>query len=115
MRCLDKKVKNEIFVVAGEKSVSVKEFTKLVANQLNVKINKIRIPLFFARFYVSVVEPFSRKFNLNPILTRSRFDFFTKTRTFDTKKAQKILDYKPIKLEEGIKKTVKWYKKNNYL
>ena len=114
-RCLDKKIKNEIFTVAGEKPVSVKEFTKLVADQLNVKINKIKIPLYFVRVCISVVEPFAKVFNLNPSLTKSRFDFFTKTRTFNTKKAQKILSYKPIKLEEGIKKTIQWYKNNNLL
>lgn len=115
IKCLDKKIKNKIFLVAGEKPITVKEFAKLIAGQLNVKINKIKIPLHLARVYVSVIEPFAKVFNLNPFLTKSRFNFFTKTRTFDTKKAQKMLNYRPIKLEKGIKKTLEWYKKNNYL
>ncbi|MFW9876716.1 MAG: NAD-dependent epimerase/dehydratase family protein [Candidatus Thorarchaeota archaeon] len=45
IKCLDKKIKNEIFMVAGEKPVSVEEFIKLVSSQLNVKTNKIKIPL----------------------------------------------------------------------
>lgn len=115
IKCLDQKVKNETFIVAGERPVSVKEFTKQIANELNVKVNNIKIPFWFARTYVSVIEPFAKIFNFDPRLTKSRLNFFTKIRTFDTKKAQKILDYKPIKFEEGIKKTIEWYKKNNHL
>lgn len=115
IKCLNKNIKNEIFVVAGEKPVSVEEFVKLAANQLSIRYNKIKIPLHLARVYTSVFEPFAKVFNLNPSLTKSRFNFFTKTRTFDIKKAQKMLNYRPIKLEKGIKKTLGWYKKNNLL
>ena len=61
------------------------------------------------------MEQFAKIFNFDTILTKSRINFVTKTRTFNTKKAQEILAYKPIKLAEGIKKIIQWYQKHHYL
>ena len=115
IKCLDKQIKNEIFVVAGEKPVSVNNFLKLVSDRLNAKPNRIKVPLIFAKYYVKATEPISKRLNINPILTKSSLDFFTKSRTFNTDKAKKMLGFKPVKLESGIKKTIEWYKRNGYL
>ena len=90
-------------------------FIEQIADELNVKANRIKIPLTLAKMYSSIVEIPFRLFGLDPILTKSRIDFFTKTRSFDTKKAHKMLDYKTTKLEEGIKNTILWYRKNKML
>ncbi len=115
VKCLDSNIKNDIFIVAGEKGVSVNELIRMLCKELDVEVNKTRIPIFLAKAYVSVFERVSRLFKINPVLTGSRLDFFTKTRTFNIEKAKKSLDYKPIKLEKGIKKTIYWYRKNGYL
>ena len=102
----------DIFMVGGERALTVSEFTKLIANILNVKINKATIPLYIALLHVTIFEPFLKSLKINPILTKSRLDFFTKTRTVSTKKAKKMLNYNPIKLQIGLKKTIQWYKDN---
>lgn len=115
VNCSDKKIKNEIFIIAGEKPVSVEEFVKLVADKFDVGYNKIKIPIIFAGISSLFLEPLGKTIGFEPILTRSRIDFFTKTRSFDINKAKKTLKYKPIRLEKGIEETIGWYKANGYL
>ena len=51
-----------------------------------------------------------------PFLTRARLNMFYDNIEYSTEKAQKILSFKnEFSLEEGIKRTVKWYKDNGYL
>jgi len=107
-------VKNETFVVAGQRPVSVREFSTMVADILGTRIPGFRLPLILARLYVQF-EGMFRKAGMIPPLTRSRLDFFTKSRTFKTEKAQRILGYRPVNLEEGLKKTIEWYKEEGYL
>ncbi len=54
--------------------------------------------------------------NSPPLLTRSRVNMFYDSIGFSTVRAEKLLGFKnQISLEEGIHKTVQWYKKNNWL
>lgn len=110
IKCLDKNIKNKTFLIAGDKEISVQDFAKLIAKELNVRLNKIKIPLIAAKSYVFFFEFLFKKLNIDPILTKSRLEFFTKTRSFNTGKARKTLKFKPISLEKGIKVTMDWYK-----
>ncbi|MEN8224605.1 MAG: NAD-dependent epimerase/dehydratase family protein [Bacteroidota bacterium] len=56
------------------------------------------------------------KFKKAPMLTRARVNMFYDNIGYDTSKAWKLLDYKPVTaLEDGIRRTVRWYKKYKYL
>lgn len=105
-------VKNGVFNVAGEQSVSVREFSRTIAKQLGVRANRIRIPFGLAKAYVRITE---NQKSFHPMLTRSRFDFFTNTRTFDTTRSRKLLNFNPIDLKTGIRKTIDWYQAKKML
>ena len=115
IKCMDDEIKNEMFFIAGERSVTVSEFVKLISKELNVKYNKIKIPVILANIYSILIFPLAKLFNFDPILTKSRIDFFTKSRSFNIEKAREILNYRPTKFESGLKKTIQWYKENGYL
>lgn len=115
IKCLDKKIRNEVFIVAGEKPISIDYFYRLVSKEFQVKTNRFKIPFILANAYVKITNPLSKIFGINPILTKGALDFLTKSRTFNINKSRKILGYNPIKLEEGIKKTIEWHKKNGSL
>jgi dihydroflavonol-4-reductase len=108
-KCIEKKIVGKTYIVAGERAVNVATLGSMIADELGTDLPRIRIHLGFARMYAST---FGKVF---PILTKSRLDFFTKTRTFSTKKAQHEIGFKPYPLSKGIHETVKWYKKNGYL
>lgn len=115
LECLNSNIKNQTFIVAGEKAISVRDFYYMVAKQLNAGINKVRIPLFLARMYSSILEPIGKMAGFCPALTNSRIDFFTKNRKFDTKKIREFLNYRPIKIEQGIQNTIDWYHNNKFI
>ena len=51
-----------------------------------------------------------------PVLTRGRVNMFYDNIVYNVEKAQRVLDfYCETRLEEGIHKTVQWYKENGYL
>lgn len=103
---------NKTLLVAGERPVAVKEFAEIVAEELGVRISILKVPLKIAKAYVWATE---KQKIIDPILTRSRMDFFTKTRSFNTDKAKRLLRYKPTPLSQGIRKTISWYKEKGYL
>ncbi|MFH1511147.1 MAG: NAD-dependent epimerase/dehydratase family protein [Candidatus Woesearchaeota archaeon] len=106
LKCVRKK--RETYNIAGQKSVTVAEFTELAKKELGVKTKTRNLPLWLARALLPIGE-------LTGTLTRTRLDFFTKTRTFDISKARKELGYKPVKLRQGLKRTIGWYRQNGLL
>jgi len=109
LKCLRDKTGKK-YIIAGERPVTIREFYNLVAYYVCVRTNNFYIPITIAKLYVSFVEPICKTLKINPILTKTRLEFFTRTRTYDTSKIKKDLDYQPIKLEIGLKRTIDWYK-----
>jgi len=115
IKCLNQKIKNQIYIIAGERTISVKELYKLIAGKLNVRTNKISIPMPIVSVLAFILENSARIFKFNPIITKSKVKFFTENRAFNTSKARREISYRPIKLEKGIDKTIEWYKHRGYL
>jgi nucleoside-diphosphate-sugar epimerase len=50
------------------------------------------------------------------LVTTGQVRFFTENREFGFKKARRDFGYKPkVDFEEGVKRTIRWYKKKNLL
>ncbi|NTV84476.1 MAG: NAD-dependent epimerase, partial [Bacteroidales bacterium] len=65
-----------------------------------------------------ILEMFYTLFRVKnpPLLTRARVNMFYDSIGYDTIKATELLHLNMmVPLEDGIKKTVKWYRDNNYL
>ena len=115
--CIDKqRAIGEIYMIAGERYVTVRELTIKIAKALQVRPPTIDIPIWLANTMAFMMETSAHIFNFQPPLTRSRVRFFTQNRGCDISKARRELGYEPmIILEEGLKRTVDWYRKNGYL
>jgi len=107
--------KGETYLIAGEKPVQVTELVDVISRTLGSSPHKINVPLAIANTGATIMEAFGKIFSIEPPLTKSRILFFTKNRAFKTIKAEKQLGYKPVKLADGIKETVEWYKTNGFL
>lgn len=106
----------ETFLITGDRPVTVKELAKTIAEELNVSLPKIKIPLFFANATANTIELLAKILRFEPLLTRSRVKFFTENRAFSNKKARSKLGYVPkVEFREGVKRTIRWYRENNYL
>lgn len=104
-----------IYMVAGERFLTVREFSGIIAKMLNVAPPKSVVPYPIAKIAALLSELIARIFNFKPIFTRARLDFFTTNKACSIKLAISDLGYKPIKLEQGLINTINWYKNNGCL
>ena len=114
--CLEnKKSIGEIYLIVGEKYVTVNEFINIISKNLGLKTSWIHAPIWIARAFAEMAEFAGTVLRFEPPLTCSKVRFFTENRAFTYSKIKRDLGYKPVKLEEGIRKTIQWYHKNGYL
>lgn len=107
---------NEVYILGGDKYVSLKEYITTAAHAVGAKYPWLKIP--FAPMYMlsAVVEFACVPFGIEPPIFRRRVKFYRNNRAFDISKAKQELAYSPaVSLEEGMKKTVEWYRQNGYL
>jgi nucleoside-diphosphate-sugar epimerase len=104
------------YIIADEKAVTFLELSQTIAKAENVYLPKMKIPISFAKISASFFELLRKIIDFNPPLTKDRVNFLTENHAYDISKAKKDLGFVPkISLEEGIKKSIEWYRTNNYL
>ncbi|MFC1849674.1 NAD-dependent epimerase/dehydratase family protein [candidate division CSSED10-310 bacterium] len=105
-----------IFHLAGPQIITVRELLNLAAQLLGKRIIPLHFPLSLARMIAAVLEPLFKKVGKEAPLTRGKLGFFIKNRMYSIEKAKKELAYNPeIYLEDGLRQTFNWYKKQNIL
>jgi nucleoside-diphosphate-sugar epimerase len=107
----------QIYIIGGDKYVNLNELVTQIAKSLDVPVPKKRFPFFWPVWTAALAcEIACKPFGINPPIFRRRVDIYRKNRAFDISKARKELGYEPkVSLEEGIKKTAEWYKREGYL
>lgn len=112
----EKKAIGQKYLIGDERAYPVLEIVETIANVLDVKIPKIKIPYWVAKIGAVPFELTSKIMGIKPPITRYTVDFLAKNRIYDISKAKKELGYKPkFSLKEGIEHTVRWYKENSLL
>jgi len=100
---LDDGAESGVYLITGERAVSVRELAGIIANKFGVSPPKISIPFWFALLGAKVLERLSPILGVKPPLSVSGVKFLK-------------LGYKPlVTLEEGIGKTIDWYKSEGHL
>ncbi len=102
--------------IAGSRAVTIRELSTAIAHALDKELPKGSIPLWLANLASDV-------FSLTPgfkgekaPLTRSRVQFLTSSRVYNTGKAKAELGFVPhVELAEGMQRTAKWYYAHQYL
>ncbi len=110
------KANNEIFTIGGNNYLTLSELVEKIAKVLDKPVPKSSIPVWPVWIAGALCELVCKPLGISPPIYRRRIDFFIKDRAFDISKAKEILGYNPkIDLDEGLKRTAEWYKKNNLL
>jgi nucleoside-diphosphate-sugar epimerase len=114
VRCMIKviRTKKRELLVVGPEAVTVYEFVSLIANHLGVKRPWLNIPRSIAWFYSRYPAKIISAIGIDPVLTYDRYRFFTESRSFVCDKT--IMDQYTA-LNEGIKRTISWYKEEGWL
>lgn len=106
----------EIYIIGGERPVTQKELIYTIADNLGVKRPELSIPYWLAWLIASILEIPGKAFGFEPVITHSRVMMMGRNYGYSIDKAKKDLDYKPrINLQEGITRTINYYKKNKLL
>lgn len=115
--CLDSpRAIGQTYTLCGDQPVKLEYFISLIADNLNVKVPRIKIPVLVAAIAANVLDALSTIFKFDPILTKGRLQFFTDNHSYSIDKAKKELNYRPkFGVKEGIEKTIKAYKEKGYL
>ncbi|MCL5771805.1 MAG: NAD-dependent epimerase/dehydratase family protein [Actinobacteria bacterium] len=108
----------EVFIIGGEKYVTLNKLSALIANEFKVKPPSIHLPYKPMEALAVIVEKIWKllKIKKQPPIYKRRVSFFKKNRAFSIEKAKKLLGYNPkIDLVTGIHLTAQWYIQNGYI
>jgi dihydroflavonol-4-reductase len=106
----------QVYIAAGERYVSLNQLAATIAGGLGVPAPKLHIPFKPVYAVSAVCEDVCRKFGIEPPIFRRRVEFFIKDRAFDIGKAKRELGYAPkVSLEDGVGRTIAWYREQGLL
>ena len=98
------------YILAGERSISLKEFVRLIAVSVGADPPRMRLPLWPVMAAAHVCELACKPLGISPPLYPRRADFFRKHRAFRIDRARRELGFAPaIDPAEGLKITAQWY------
>ena len=101
-------IDGEVFIIAGEVPVESRELVNVISQELNVRMQKIHLPIFVGQGAGLALELASKLIGRQPQFSRRSMDFFLKDNAYTIAKAQSKLNYCPqVDLLTGIKKTIK--------
>jgi len=116
LACLLQGRTGQAYQIAGPRSVSFRELAETIAIELGVRPPRLSVPRFITISGAAVLEAVGSLTGRAIPLSRTGAAFFSEDRRFTTAKARQELVYKPqIELEEGIRRTVAWYRAEGLL
>ena len=106
----------EPYIIADEEYFTIKELVKKVGDSMGTEVRFIRLPFIPLYIMAAVCEAVCVPLKIKPPIFRRRVDWFRQNRAFVIDKPKKELAYIPrIGIEEGLKRTAKWYKEEGYI
>jgi nucleoside-diphosphate-sugar epimerase len=104
------------YILAGPRYTTLEQLVRLVAKELGVQPPRVHLPVWPFWTAGLLCEMICVPLRIEPPIFRRRVDFYTKSRAFDTTRARVELGFDPkIDLEEGIRRTARWYKTEGWL
>lgn len=106
----------QAYIIAGERSMTLREFCEIVAAQLGVPPPWLRLPHKPMQMLGGLCEAVCVPLRIPPPLYRRRVDFYAKDRAYNIAKARAELDYRPaLTLEEEVRDVIADYRQRGWL
>jgi nucleoside-diphosphate-sugar epimerase len=106
----------QAYLIADEEYVEIKQLVLQVGRALDIEVKIKHYPVLPLVIAGHAFEKICKPFHINPPIFPRRVDWYRQNRAFKIDKAKRELGYKPrVGLDEGLRKTAEWYKKEGYL
>ncbi len=106
----------EVITLAGEEIVTIEDLCGRIARAIGVPLSRLHVPREPLRTIAGVLEASFKVVGREAPLTRAKVDFFLKHRAYDIAKARRLLGYAPrVRLDEGLPRTIAWYRRQGWL
>lgn len=107
---------NTVVIVGGERPVTKRELIWGIADALGVKRPKIRIPVTLGNILAGCCETAAKVLYFDPPITYSRVLMMSRNWGYSIRRARELLNYHPrVSLEEGLSRTIAWYREHGWL
>ena len=110
------KGRGETYIIADEEYVKIKDLVRRVGQAMGVDVKIMHFPLFPLIVAGHICEKACKPFGITPPIFPRRVDWYRQVRAFRIDKAKRDLGYRPrIGLDEGLKITADWYRRQGLL
>ena len=104
------------YILAGPEVTTLNELVDRVARAAAVAPPRLHLPVWPFWMAGAACEAICAPIGIEPPIYRRRVDFFTKSRAFDITRARQELGYAPsVSLDEGIGRTLAWYREAGWI
>jgi nucleoside-diphosphate-sugar epimerase len=104
------------YILAGGEVTTLNELVARVAAGAGVPVPTRHVPVWPFWTAGAACEAICAPFGIEPPIFRRRVDFFTKSRAFDITRAKTEIGFAPqVGLDEGIRRTLRWYRDHGWL
>lgn len=109
-------VNGEVFIIAAKRYLALREFIGIIASKSGGRLPRFYVPVWPVMTAAICCEAICKVIKVKPVLFPRRVQFFTKNRLYDTSKATRLLGFEhTTTIEQGIEKTLAWYKKEGLI
>ncbi|MCX6996359.1 MAG: NAD-dependent epimerase/dehydratase family protein [Kiritimatiellaeota bacterium] len=106
----------EAFICGNPAAVTLERMGRIIAGALGRTCRVVRLPAWPVFLAADLCEAVCKPLHIAPPLYRRRVAFFTKDRSFDTRKIRDRLGFRPRYTdEEGLAMTARWYQEHHWL
>lgn len=106
----------EAFICGDPKAVTLEWIGRTVASELGRKLKIIRLPAAPFFLLADICEAVCKPLGFAPPIYRRRVAFFTKDRSFDTRKLRERLGFTYLHTpESSVRATARWYRDQHWL
>ena len=106
----------KVVILAGNQAIKLRDFVHLLSEILDVKPWPFHLPMFLATFIALALEILYKPMRKMPPLHRRKLGFFSRNQAFDITGAKNGCGFEPgTTLEEGLRKTIAWYKQHGWI
>jgi nucleoside-diphosphate-sugar epimerase len=107
---------NRTYILAGGEVTTLNELVRKIAAVAGVAPPRLHLPVWPFWAAGAVCEAICVPLGIEPPIYRRRVDFYTKSRAFDITRAREEIGFAPaVSLQDGIARTLTWYRQHQWL